>query len=104
LTGWRDLTTLTKTAPFNLVYVTSVLPCPAPPPAHLIILTPLAARLEGIGTPPAEDELELLVGPQRDWWDDRDKIVLLYEFVESLDESFEEDFETLGGVRGNMVR
>ena len=66
-------------------------------------MSPLAARLEGLGAPPTEDELEHLIEPQRDWWNDRDRIVLLYEYVESQDDNFEKNFED-HGAKALMVR
>jgi hypothetical protein len=66
-------------------------------------MSPLAARLEGLGAPPTEDELEHLIEPQRDWWNDRDRIVLLYEYVESQDDNFEKYFED-HGAKALMVR
>jgi len=45
-------------------------------PAHL-------RRLEGHGQPPTPDELVELPWPQREWWNDRDRIVLLHEYVGS---------------------
>ena len=40
-------------------------------------------RLEGHGQPPTPDELVGLPWPQREWWNDRDRIVLLHEFVQA---------------------
>ena len=77
-----------------------------PDPDHVTspqIMSPLAARLEGLGAPPTEDELEHLIEPQRDWWNDRHRIVLLYEYVESQDDNFEEYFE-YHGAKALMVR
>lgn len=43
-------------------------------------------RLEGLGEPPTAAELEGLPWPQCQWWADRDRIVLLCEFIWDLDE------------------
>ena len=40
-------------------------------------------RLAGHGDPPQSTELAALPWPQREWWKDRDRIVLLHEFVEA---------------------
>ena len=40
-------------------------------------------QLEGHGQPPSPEELAALPWPQREWWSDRDRIVLLHEYVGS---------------------
>jgi hypothetical protein len=42
-------------------------------------------RLEGLGTPPSAEEKAKLPWPQREWWEDRDRIVLLCEFIRYMD-------------------
>ena len=40
-------------------------------------------HLEGYGTPPSLEELKALPWPLCNWWEDRDRIVLLHEFIEA---------------------
>lgn len=54
------------------------------------------ARLEGLGTPPTPAERSTLLWPQREWWDDRDRIVLLYECIIDEEESWLREVEGHG--------
>ena len=40
-------------------------------------------RLDGHGVPPSDEEYAALPWPPRDWWSDRDRIVLLHEFIQA---------------------
>jgi len=42
-------------------------------------------RLEGVGVPPTAEEKAALPWPHREWWEDRDRIVLLCEFIRYMD-------------------
>ena len=42
-------------------------------------------RLEGLGVPPTAEEKAKLPWPHREWWEDRDRIVLLCEFIRYMD-------------------
>ena len=42
-------------------------------------------RLEGLGMPPTTEEKAKLPWPHREWWEDRDRIVLLCEFIRYMD-------------------
>ena len=42
-------------------------------------------RLDGLGVPPTADKKAALPWPHRDWWEDRDRIVLLCEFIRYMD-------------------
>ena len=43
-------------------------------------------RLDGLGNAPTADEKAALPWPHREWWQDRDRIVLLCEFIRYLDD------------------
>ena len=41
--------------------------------------------LEGCGQEPTQEELAPLVWPLCRWWEDRDRIVLMYEYISTMD-------------------
>jgi hypothetical protein len=43
-------------------------------------------RLDGLGDPPTAHEKAALPWPHREWWEDRDRIVLLCEFIRYMDD------------------
>jgi hypothetical protein len=54
-------------------------------------------RLDGLGQPPSLEERAKLKWPQHEWWADRDRIVLLCEYIRHLDDYPPPEVEELGG-------
>ena len=50
-------------------------------------------RLEGHGHKPTDEELACLKWPHTKWWNDRDRIVLLYEHILDLEDQPDGSFE-----------
>ena len=59
-------------------------------------------RLEGHGQEPSQEELDKLAWPHSEWWQDRDRIVLLYEYLLCLPPDGSYNWES--GVTSRAVR